>query len=461
MPALWMSCLSRRRQDGHDRCHRHLSGLSTSRGAGPLASAPRARGRAGMYDREMARARGGQDHCRRVRHGAYVVEHDVVRAVTRWGPTPLSVRTVCRAGLDRDRLLARERRGRMGHRTVATFHSIRCTSPGTTSEQVGTRQACTSDLGALRERTSCSAMGSGSPVLRVRVSTRSPWSTSSTVRCVVNRRPEQAGSDRRRIWRSAQALQGAIARQRCGTGSCCRLADGRAESVGGVAVASTCATKLGLPAAEPSVMRSTTTNGRLVYRLSTSPARSSDASGPSTTVRSSTGLRTGTARRSLTSSVRESKRERTGTSRSPVKVSASMRPRRSRRHRRALRAAACVVARRTARPPHFVPRRLALIDAETSLLAAQKSPVSAVTVGRTRPGVSGVRGLEAAARSRNQMVSSVPVTPAAGQSWRSVPSARARATAGAFSLAADEEPDRLGAVEGAEGEADALRRRLG
>ena len=31
------------------------------------------------------------------------------------------------------------------------------------------------------------------------------------------------------------------------------------------------------------------------------------------------------------------------------------------------------------------------------------------------------------------MVSSVPETPAAGVSWRSVPSARARATAGAFS----------------------------
>ena len=34
------------------------------------------------------------------------------------------------------------------------------------------------------------------------------------------------------------------------------------------------------------------------------------------------------------------------------------------------------------------------------------------------------------------------VTPAAGQSWRSVPSARARATASAFSVAADQEPHR-------------------
>jgi len=39
---------------------------------------------------------------------------------------------------------------------------------------------------------------------------------------------------------------------------------------------------------------------------------------------------------------------------------------------------------------------------------------------------------EAESRSRNQIVSSRPVTPAAGVSWRSVPSARARATASAF-----------------------------
>ena len=59
------------------------------------------------------------------------------------------------------------------------------------------------------------------------------------------------------------------------------------------------------------------------------------------------------------------------------------------------------------------------------------------------------------------MVSSVPETPAAGVSWRSVPSARARATAGAFSSPLTRNQTALDAVEGVEGEADALRRRLG
>ena len=58
------------------------------------------------------------------------------------------------------------------------------------------------------------------------------------------------------------------------------------------------------------------------------------------------------------------------------------------------------------------------------------------------------------------MVSSWPVTPAAGMSWRSAPP-RARATAAALPVAADQEPHRPGPVERREGEADPLRRRLG
>ena len=172
-----------------------------------------------MNDREIARAVAAGS-LRRVRHGAYVVGTtwsacDAVgqHALQRSGRVP--------AGQDRDRRLARERRGRMGHRTVGCFHSIRCTSPGMTSEQVGTRRVCTSTSAHLsRDGHRAPQWDPDHRSLRVRVSTRSPWLTSSTVwRSSNDAPPNRRAVTVDELWRSARPSwsNGPAA---CGTGSC-------------------------------------------------------------------------------------------------------------------------------------------------------------------------------------------------------------------------------------------------
>ena len=69
---------------------------------------------------------------------------------------------------------------------------------------------------------------------------------------------------------------------------------------------------------------------------------------------------------------------------------------------------------------------------------------------------------EADSWSRNQIVASSPWTPAAGISWTSAVAVAERAAHGLGLVgAADHEPHLVGPVEGREGQADPLRRRLG